>query len=79
MITEAQRHRPYTALEDKIGEELMDLLPASGWADVARKQDLAALATKDELRDSQRTVIFAMLAAMATHTGLLVTLITLLR
>ncbi|MEO7555693.1 MAG: hypothetical protein ABIV94_03700 [Acidimicrobiales bacterium] len=50
-IDERTRHELYLSIEDLIGAEkaetLMSMLPPVGWADVATKQDLAAL--KSEL------------------------------
>jgi regulator of protease activity HflC (stomatin/prohibitin superfamily) len=46
-VDEAARHQLYNSLEATLGPEptstLMSLLPPVGWADVATKQDLAAL------------------------------------
>ena len=57
-ITEEVRHRVYEAIRASHGDEvangLMEMLPPVGWADVATKQDLAALreqvATKADLK-----------------------------
>jgi hypothetical protein len=49
MPTEIGRHRLYEKIKDEWGEEqaaeLMSYLPPVGWADVATRNDLTALAT----------------------------------
>ena len=49
VIDERARHRLFLALEGKLGAEeaaiLMEHLPPVGWADVATKRDIDALAT----------------------------------
>ena len=51
-IDERARHEMYSGLEEKLGPEVADALmahlPPVGWADVATKQDLAALAQQFE-------------------------------
>jgi hypothetical protein len=53
-IDERKRHARYERLEDVLDGEhadtLMELLPPVGWADVATKQDLAALEQRMDLR-----------------------------
>jgi hypothetical protein len=53
-ITEENRHQLYLALEEVIGHEqattLMEHLPPVGWADVATKRDVDALAAHMDLR-----------------------------
>ena len=47
-VDERTRHEMYSGLEEKLGPDVADAsmahLPPVGWADVATKQDLAALA-----------------------------------
>jgi hypothetical protein len=54
MPTETGRHRLYEKIKEQWGEEhaaeLMSYLPPVGWADVATKHDLAALAAKLDAR-----------------------------
>jgi len=49
-VTEETRHRLYQRLEEVLGAEeattLMELVPPVGWADVATKRDLDALADR---------------------------------
>ena len=49
-VTEYQRHQLFTWLEEQMGQErattMMDMLPATGFADLATKQDLAALESR---------------------------------
>ena len=98
VIDEGARHRLYDKLEHVLGHEkariLMGYLPPVGWADVATKRDLDALAERNErdhkaladrfgeklesteqrllatfraeLLHQTRTMIFAMLTAMAS-------------
>ena len=46
-VDERTRHEMYSGLEEKLGPDVADALmahlPPVGWADVATKQDLAAL------------------------------------
>jgi hypothetical protein len=53
-ITDAERHRLHTKLEQAIGEEdaavLMEHLPPSGWSDVVRLKDLEQLEARIDLR-----------------------------
>lgn len=46
-VDERSRHQLYQKLDELMGSQeattLMELLPPSGWGDVARKQDLEAL------------------------------------
>jgi len=53
-IDERRRHALYERLEGVLDTEhadtLMELLPPVGWADVATKQDLAALEQRMDLR-----------------------------
>jgi hypothetical protein len=91
VIDEGARHRLHCRLDQILGTEeaeiLMAHLPPVGWADVARKRDLDALAElnrkehealkfellatfRAELLHQTRTMIFAMLTAMATIAGL---------
>ena len=53
-IDERRRHALYERLEGVLEAEhadtLMELLPPVGWADVATKQDLAALEQRMDLR-----------------------------
>lgn len=50
VITDAQRHRLHTKLDQVLGEEdaavLTSHLPPSGWSDVARTRDLDQLETR---------------------------------
>jgi hypothetical protein len=54
-VDERSRHQLYRKLDELMGAQeattLMELLPPSGWGDVARKQDLEAfrLATRQDL------------------------------
>ena len=47
VVDERMRHEMYSGLEEKLGPDVADALmahlPPVGWADVATKQDLAAL------------------------------------
>ena len=56
-VDERTRHEMYSGLEEKLGpvvaDALMAHLPPVGWADVATKQDLAALAQRFEHMDSR--------------------------
>jgi hypothetical protein len=91
VIDEGARHRLHGKLENVLGSEEADILmahlPPAGWADVATKRDLDALAElnkkehealkfellatfRAELLHQTRTMIFAMLMAMATIAGL---------
>ncbi len=51
-VDERTRHEMYSGLEEKLGPDVADALmahlPPVGWADVATKQDLAALARQFE-------------------------------
>ena len=51
-VDERTRHEMYSGLEEKLGPDVADALmahlPPVGWADVATKQDLAALAQQFE-------------------------------
>lgn len=53
VIDEARRHALGVKVRKVLGvdngETLMELLPPVGWADVARKADLAPLATKADV------------------------------
>jgi hypothetical protein len=53
-ITDAERHRLHTKLDQVLGEEdaavLISHLPPSGWSDVARTRDLEHLADRTEER-----------------------------
>jgi hypothetical protein len=53
-IDERKRHALYERLDEVLDGEhadtLMELLPPVGWADVATKQDLAALEQRIDLR-----------------------------
>ena len=53
-ITDAQRHRLHTRLDQVLGEEdaavLISHLPPSGWSDVARTRDLDQLEARLEAR-----------------------------
>ena len=52
VVDERTRHEMYSGLEEKLGPDVADALmahlPPVGWADVATKQDLAALAQQFE-------------------------------
>ena len=56
-VDERTRHEMYSGLEEKLGphvaDALMAHLPPVGWADVATKQDLAALAQRFEHMDTR--------------------------
>ena len=51
-VDERTRHEMYSGLEEKLGPDVADALmahlPPVGWADVATKQDLAALGQQFE-------------------------------
>ena len=53
-ITDAERHRLHTKLDQILGEEeaaiLISHLPPSGWSDVARQRDLDELELRLTLR-----------------------------
>ena len=53
-ITDAERHRLHTKLDEMIGEEdaatLMAHLPPSGWSDVVRTRDLDQFEARMETR-----------------------------
>ncbi len=61
-IDERTRHEMYSGLEEKLGspvaDALMAHLPPVGWADVATKQDIAALeaVTRFEIGSIERDV-----------------------
>ena len=52
-VTETQPHDLHTHFQETMGREraavMMDLLPPVGWGDVATKQDLTHLATREDL------------------------------
>ncbi len=56
-ITDSQRHRLHTKLDEVLGEEdaavLISHLPPSGWSDVVRTRDLDHLAAQLDERLSQ--------------------------
>ena len=56
-VDERMRHEMYSGLEEKLGPDVADALmahlPPVGWADVATKQDLAALAQRFEHMDTR--------------------------
>ena len=56
-VNERTRHEMYSGLEEKLGTKVADAvmahLPPVGWADVATKQDLAALAQRFEHMDTR--------------------------
>ncbi|MEO6468501.1 MAG: hypothetical protein ABIP21_05335 [Acidimicrobiia bacterium] len=56
-VDERTRHEMYSGLEEKLGPDVADALmahlPPVGWADVATKQDLAALAQRFEHMDTR--------------------------
>ncbi len=84
MISEHQRHRLFSKLEEQIGPEaastMMELLPSVGWADDATKHDVHNLerrmdrleqrfdSLEDAVRSSTRTYVAWLLAS---HAGLL--------
>jgi hypothetical protein len=90
-VTESDRHQLFAWFEEHMGKEraatMMSLLPPVGWADVATKRDLDALADRmradmqelradvQELRaDLQRTFVtwlFASQGAVVAAIGLL--------
>jgi hypothetical protein len=85
-IDERARHRLYLKLEEILGPEeatiLMEHLPPAGWGDIATKRDLELRldATKHELIATfrqefvrqTRTMIFAVIGAVASVGGLVV-------
>ena len=70
-LTEAMRHRLFEHFEQLMGpdeaEAMMELLPPVGWADVATKRDLDALADKlrAEMYRGQKQLLLAVLGANA--------------
>jgi hypothetical protein len=91
-ISEKERHELFNRLEEALGPEgagtLMDMLPPAGWADVATKQDLAALTsridgldqvfvTKAELHAQTRTFITWTLTSQATLVAVVALLVSL--
>lgn len=56
-ITDAERHRLHTKLDEVLGEEdaavLISHLPPSGWSDVARTRDLDQLGARLDRRIDQ--------------------------
>ena len=87
-ITEKQRHELFTKAEEVLGEAnaetIMSHLPPVGWADVATKQDLAALEGRlaqstDQLRaEFQRDLrqqLLAFLTANAVMIGIFTALV----
>ena len=73
-ITEYERHRLFAWFEEHMGQEraatMVNMLPATGWAEVATKRDLAEMETR-----MIRTFIGWMLtsqAVMVAVVGLLV-------
>lgn len=91
-ISEQQRLHPFKTLEQRLGDDdaatMMELLPPVGWADVARKDDLDALA--DRLRAEvkadllelevrlQRSILTTVLTGMGIQTAILGLLIGIL-
>lgn len=69
-VDERSRHQLYRKLDELMGPQeattLMELLPPSGWGDVARKQDLEALrlATRQDL-DALRLELHADMERLA--------------
>ena len=61
-IDERTRHEMYSGLEEKLGSSVADALmahlPPVGWADVATKQDVAALAVATAQQFEQVTQRF---------------------
>ena len=70
--TEHARHRLYQRLNELIGSDeadtLMELLPPTGWADVATKQDLAHHA---EATNARIDALGTRIDALGTHLGAL--------
>lgn len=83
-VDERARHDLYRKLADVIGSEetgtLMSLLPPVGWADVATRHDLDSLRhgmdadlarLESTLQREMRQMLFAMLGALFTMTGII--------
>lgn len=93
--TDADRHHLRTTLEGWLGEEanvLMELLPPVDWTDIATKQDLQLVRAEvhrdisdfraevqRDFRESHRSLLFSMVAAMSGQTVLLLTVLLQLR
>jgi len=91
-VSEQQRLHLFKTLEQHLGDDdaatMMELLPPVGWADVARKDDLDALA--DRLRAEvkadllelevrlQRSILTTVLTGMGIQTAILGLLIGIL-
>ena len=73
-VDERTRHQMYLGLEEILGEQtanaVMEHLPPVGWADVATKQDLAALVTKAELHGEVNRLILWLIPTFTTLLGL---------
>jgi hypothetical protein len=91
-ISEQQRLHLFKTLEQRLGDDdaatMMELLPPVGWADVARKDDLDALAgrlraeVKADLLELevrlQRSILTTVLTGMGIQTAILGLLIGIL-
>lgn len=86
VLDERSRHELYLKLEEVLGPEsastLMEMLPPAGWADVATKRDLEALAVltkrdidhlgatlRAEFANQTRTIVLAMLGSSLAILG----------
>lgn len=73
-VTEKQRHDLFTRIEETLGPEhattMMELLPPVGWADVATKRDLDAVADRLEARLGTKFATW-LFAAMGVQTAVL--------
>ena len=69
-VDERTRHEMYSGLEEKLGtsvaDALMAHLPPTGWADVARRDDVSAL--RADL-DAQGVLLRAEMQAMEARLG----------
>jgi hypothetical protein len=97
VIDERARQDLFTGLDEALGPEraetLMAHLPLVGWADVATRQDLAALGAqlrlewRAEIRaeinaaiaTQTRIILFALLGTLATMSGFMLAVIQLTR
>lgn len=77
-LEERSRNRLYNRLQEVLGKDeasyLMALLPPVGWADVATKNDLSPMATKEDLARLEsrllRMIVLSQSASILAVAGL---------